>query len=93
MPAEAHVVVDDRFVGPGYALPTAAMVEAVQLAARLEGLLLDPVYTGKAMAGLIAMAREGRFSRGDRVLFLHTGGAPSLHAFAADLRAPALQPA
>jgi D-cysteine desulfhydrase len=91
-PAPETVVVDDRFVGPGYALPTAGMVEAVRLAARLEGLLLDPVYTGKAMAGLIAHAREGRIARGERVLFLHTGGAPSLHAFAADLRDPTLQP-
>jgi D-cysteine desulfhydrase len=86
-PASA-VVVDDRFVGPGYSLPTRSMVEAVRMAAALEGLLLDPVYTGKAMAGLIGRAREGSL-RG-RVLFVHTGGAPSLHAFAGALRDPAL---
>lgn len=77
----SDVVVDDRFVGAGYSLPTAEMVEAVQLAARLEGLLLDPVYTGKAMAGLIGMIREGTFSTDERVVFLHTGGGPSVYAY------------
>ncbi|MDR5001791.1 D-cysteine desulfhydrase [Brevibacillus parabrevis] len=70
---------EDRFVGPGYAIPTEEMVEAVQLVARTEGILLDPVYTGKAMAGLIGLIREGRFSQDDHVLFLHTGGAPALY--------------
>ncbi|MDO9091379.1 MAG: D-cysteine desulfhydrase [Rubrivivax sp.] len=64
---------------PKYSLPNARMVEAVQMAARFEGLLLDPVYTGKAMAGLIGLAREGTLKAGSRVLFLHTGGLPSLH--------------
>jgi D-cysteine desulfhydrase len=66
---------------PKYSLPNARMVEAVQLAARTEGLLLDPVYTGKIMAGLIGLARAGEFAPGERVLFLHTGGLPSLHAY------------
>ncbi len=88
-PARESVVVDDRFVGPGYSLPTREMVEAVRLAASMDGLLLDPVYTGKTFAGLIGRAREGRFQPGERVLFLHTGGAPSLHAFAKILRDPA----
>ncbi|MDN4094045.1 D-cysteine desulfhydrase [Brevibacillus agri] len=70
---------EDRFVGPGYAIPTEEMVEAVQLVARTEGILLDPVYTGKAMAGLIGLVREGRFGRDDHVLFLHTGGSPALY--------------
>ncbi|ASJ55486.1 D-cysteine desulfhydrase [Brevibacillus formosus] len=73
------VLCDDRFVGPGYAIPTDGMIEAVRLVARTEGILLDPVYTGKAMAGLIGLIREGRFSRNDLVLFLHTGGAPALY--------------
>ncbi len=64
---------------PKYSLPNARMVEAVQMAARTEGLLLDPVYTGKAMAGLIGLARDGTLKAGSRVLFLHTGGLPSLH--------------
>ncbi len=89
-PREA-VVALDRWVGPGYSLPTRAMVEAVRMLASLEGVLLDPVYTGKAMAGLMGLAREGAFN-GERVLFLHTGGSPSLHAYAADLRNPDLQP-
>jgi D-cysteine desulfhydrase len=57
------------------------MVEAVQLLARTEAILLDPVYTGKIMAGLIGLARQGYFNPDEKVLFLHTGGAPSLHAF------------
>jgi D-cysteine desulfhydrase len=64
---------------PKYSLPNARMVEAVQLAARTEALLLDPVYTGKVMAGLIGLARAGEFRPGEKVLFLHTGGLPSLH--------------
>jgi D-cysteine desulfhydrase len=53
------------------------------LAARLEGLLLDPVYTGKAMAGLIGLAREGFFGKDDNVVFIHTGGTPGLFAYTA----------
>lgn len=89
-PARDAVVVDDRWVGAGYSIPTREMVEAVRLAASLEGLLLDPVYTGKAFAGLIGRARDGAIGGGKRVLFVHTGGAPSLHAFAGALRDPAL---
>src|SRR5262249_9590817 len=65
---------------PKYSVPNARMVEAVQLLARTEAILLDPVYTGKAMAGLIGMSRDGTFGRGDKVLFVHTRGAPALHA-------------
>ncbi len=67
------------FLGAGYGIPSAAMREAVELTARAEGLLLDPVYTGKAMAGLIAMARAGELSAG--TIFLHTGGVPALFAY------------
>ena len=66
---------------PKYSIPNAAMVEAVQMLARTEGILLDPVYTGKIMAGLIGLAREGYFKPSEQVLFLHTGGLPSLHAY------------
>jgi L-cysteate sulfo-lyase len=79
---DKSVLVDDRFVGPGYGQPTDAMVDAVRIAARHEGLLLDPVYTGKAMAGLIALVREGYFRRDDVVVFLHTGGAQALAGYA-----------
>lgn len=85
-PSAAAVMVDDGQVGPGYSLPTDAIIEAVQLLACVEGVLLDAVYSGKAMAGLIAAVRDGRIPAGERVLFLHTGGAPSLPAFADVLR-------
>ena len=80
-PAEAAIVVDDRWVGPGYSLPTEEMIQAVRTLARLEGVLLDPVYTGKAMAGLIGQVMEERYKPGENVLFLHTGGAPALYAY------------
>ena len=80
-PEAKQVAALDDWVGPGYALPTEEMIEAVRLLARAEGVLLDPVYSGKAMAGLIGLARRGEIKRGERVLFVHTGGAPSLHAF------------
>jgi D-cysteine desulfhydrase len=66
---------------PKYSVPNDAMVEAVQMLARTEGIPLDPVYTGKIMAGLIGLARRGEFKPEDKVLFLHTGGLPSLHAY------------
>ena len=66
---------------PKYSVPNARMVEAVQMLARTEGIPLDPVYTGKIMAGLIGLARAGEFGPDENVLFLHTGGLPSLHAY------------
>ena len=66
---------------PKYSVPNARMVEAVQLLARTEAILLDPVYTGKVMAGLIGLARAGTWGPNQRVLFLHTGGAPALFAY------------
>jgi D-cysteine desulfhydrase len=80
-PSENEVVVDDRWVGPGYSLPTEEMIQAVRMLARLEGVLLDPVYTGKAMAGLIGQVMEERYKPGENILFLHTGGAPALYAY------------
>ena len=85
VPREAFAVFDN-YVGPGYSRPTEEMVEAVKLFARLEGILLDPVYTGKAAAGLIDLVRQGHFKQGERVLFLHTGGAPALYAYQDVLR-------
>ncbi len=69
------------YAGPGYGVPTPEMVEAVELFARLEGILLDPVYAGKGAAGLVGLVRQGRFSKEDSVLFLHTGGTPALYAY------------
>ena len=80
MPAEAVVAFDD-YVGPGYSLPTDGMVEAVKLLASTESILLDPVYSGKAMAGLIDLVRKDYFPEGPNVLFLHTGGSPALFAY------------
>ncbi|QIB34591.1 D-cysteine desulfhydrase family protein [Ancylobacter pratisalsi] len=75
------ILVDDAFVGAGYGQPTDAMWEALSTCARLEGLLLDPVYTGKAMAGLFAYIRSGRIGPQQRVLFWHTGGAQGLFGY------------
>ena len=80
MPTETVVAFDD-YVGPGYSLPTDGMVEAVRLLARTESILLDPVYSGKAMAGLIDLVRKDYFPEGSNVLFLHTGGSPALFAY------------
>ena len=85
VPKEA-VTALDRWVGGGYSIPTDEMVEAVRLLARLEGVLLDPVYTGKAMAGLIGLVREGALKASERVLFVHTGGSPALYAYQDVLR-------
>jgi len=79
--APEDIVCFDDYVGPGYSLPTAAMVEAVTLFARTEAILLDPVYSGKAAAGLIDFVRKGHFKKGSNVLFLHTGGSPALYAY------------
>ena len=81
----AEIEVDDRFVGEGYGIPTPEGLAAIRLLARLEGLLLDPVYTGKAMAGLVAMVREGRFDPDENVVFLHTGGWQALFAYKEEL--------
>lgn len=69
------------YVGEGYGIPTPGMVEAVTMMARLEGILLDPVYSGKAMAGLIDLCRKGHFKKGDNVVFLHTGGSTGLFGY------------
>lgn len=66
--------------GPGYARPYLPAQAAMELAARSEGLLLDPVYTGKALAGLIDLIQAGRFQPDDHVIFLHSGGSPALFA-------------
>ncbi len=80
IPREEVVCFGD-YVGPGYSIPTQAMVEAVKLVARTEGILLDPVYTGKAMAGLLNLVRKGYFPKKENLLFVHTGGSPALFAY------------
>lgn len=75
------VVANSDYVGDGYGLPTEGMVEAVRRTAQQEGLLLDPVYTGKGMAGLIDLIRRGYFDPGQNVVFLHTGGSAGLFGY------------
>jgi L-cysteate sulfo-lyase len=84
--ARAEVVAGHA--GPAYGVPHAATIDAIKLAGRLEGLVLDPVYSGKCLAGLIALIGEGRWSPEDNVVFIHTGGAPALFAYREDLGFP-----
>ena len=79
--ARDSVVANCDYVGGGYGIPTPGMVEAVTMLARLEGILLDPVYSGKGMAGLIDLCRKGHFKKGENVVFIHTGGAVALYAY------------
>jgi 1-aminocyclopropane-1-carboxylate deaminase/D-cysteine desulfhydrase-like pyridoxal-dependent ACC family enzyme len=74
---EDEIINFDNFVGAGYGIPSEAGVEAVKLFARTEGIILDPIYTGKAAAGLVAHVREGRFGPDDVLVFVHTGGTPA----------------
>jgi len=83
--APADVDNDESFVGPAYGVVTPECRAALALAASTEGLILDPVYTGKAMAGLVAHIRAGRFTADQTILFLHTGGMPALFAYAEDV--------
>ena len=78
---EADVEVIAGHAGPGYGIPHAATIEAIKLAGALEALVLDPVYSGKGLAGLIALVRAGQWQRNDDVIFVHTGGGPILFAY------------
>jgi len=84
-----EVVAHDGYLGGGYAVLGDPEREAIRLAARTEGLLLDPVYTGRAMAGLVDLIRQRAFEPGENVLFWHTGGAVALHAYGEALLARA----
>lgn len=75
------VLANCDYVGDGYGVPTPAMVEAVNLLAKTEGILLDPVYSGKGMAGLIDLIRKGQFAKDQNVVFLHTGGSVTLFGY------------
>lgn len=80
---DVAIVANADYVGAGYGIPTSGMIEAVELLARHEGILLDPVYTGKGFAGLIDLVRQGVFRKGDNVLFVHTGGQAGLFGYRA----------
>ena len=84
---DRRVEVIDGYLGPGYGVPNDATREAISLAATYEGLILDPVYSGKAFAALIAMVRDGRFGADETIVFLHTGGNAVLSAYAGELGA------
>lgn len=77
----SKILVDDGYVGEGYGIPADSTLEAIKLTAQQEGLLLDPVYSAKGMAGLIGMVRQGFFKQEQKVLFLHTGGSAALFAY------------
>lgn len=77
--------VEDQYVGPGYGVPSAGGIAAIRRVAGNEGVLLDPVYTGKAMDGLCALADSGAIPAGAEVLFIHCGGSPALYPFARTL--------
>ena len=81
MKLKGKVDVNDDYLGEGYAQVGDVEREAIRLVAEKEGILLDPVYTGRAMAGLIDLIRWGAFTRGQTVLFWHTGGTAALSAF------------
>ncbi len=83
---EIDILVDGEHRGEGYGLPTQGMIDAVHLMARKEGLLLDPVYSGKAFAGLLHDIRHGRYRPGEAVLFVMTGGVPGLFAYRSALQ-------
>ncbi|HXC56705.1 MAG TPA: D-cysteine desulfhydrase [Rhizomicrobium sp.] len=76
-----HIVANSDYVGAGYGVPTDGMIEAVKLLARTEAILLDPVYTGKGMAGLIDLVRKGFFAKDANIVFLHTGGSAGLFGY------------
>ena len=79
--ARGDVVADSSYVGSGYGIPREDTLEAIRLFAQLEGILLDPVYSGKGAAGLIDYIRKRRFTKGQRVVFLHTGGSAALFGY------------
>ena len=84
--ARDDIIADCNYIGAGYGEPTDSMNEAVLMLARYEGLLFDPVYSGKALAGMINYIRQGRFAAGQKIIFLHTGGSAALFAYADSLQ-------
>lgn len=79
---ESQVVLETAYCGPAYGIPAAETMRAISLIARTEGIVLDPVYEGKSMAGLIDMISKRRFGLGDHIVYMHLGGDPAIHAYA-----------
>lgn len=86
--AREDVVANTDYVGPGYGIPADSTIEAIEMFAQLEGILLDPVYSGKGAAGLIDLVRKGHFTRGQRIVFLHTGGSAALFGYTSAFGSP-----
>ena len=80
---EDEILLDDRYHGGIYGIPDAATLDAMRLAARLEGMITDPVYEGKSMAGLIDLVASGEIGRDSTVLYAHLGGQPAINAYSA----------
>jgi 1-aminocyclopropane-1-carboxylate deaminase len=78
---DQDIILEDQFAGDRYGIPTRGTLDAIRLAARLEGMLTDPVYEGKSMAGLVGLVQSGRIPRTAKVLYVHLGGAPALNAY------------
>jgi L-cysteate sulfo-lyase len=78
-----HVVANCNYIGAGYGFPAPDTIEAINMLAHLEGILLDPVYSGKGMAGLIDLIKKGFFKKGENIVFLHTGGMAALFGYTA----------
>ncbi|HEX7074747.1 MAG TPA: D-cysteine desulfhydrase [Hyphomicrobiaceae bacterium] len=81
--AREDAVANCDYVGEGYGIPAASTIEAIEMFAQIEGILLDPVYSGKGAAGLIDLIRKGHFKKGERVVFVHTGGSAALFGYTA----------
>jgi L-cysteate sulfo-lyase len=84
---DGDIVVNDEYIGDGYGRPTAAGIAAIRTVAENEGVILDPVYTGKCMSAMLDMLKSGRLEGAREVVFLHTGGAPAIHPYADFFRA------
>ena len=85
----ADIVANSDYVGDGYGIPTDAGIEAIEMFAKLEGILLDPVYSAKGAAGMIDLIRKGQYKKGERIVFLHTGGSASLFGYPSAFGVPA----
>ncbi len=82
--AREHVIANCDYIGTGYGISTPGSIDAIKMLARLEGILLDPVYSGKAMAGLIDLIHKGLFKKGQNIVFIHTGGSAGLFGYVGD---------
>ena len=83
--ASNDIFVFDEYIGDGYTMPTSKGIEAIHLVAQTEGIFLDPIYTGKAMAGLTDLVKKGHIGLDQKVIFLHTGGSPSIFSFSSEI--------